>query len=82
MVPLFIVLPNSIIMKSAISTATTELLLPIGTECVICLDGPRMIALLPCKHLCLCKKCYNSSLKKCLACANEVVDIMDIVPTG
>ena len=56
--------------------------LPIGTECVICLDGPRTIALLPCKHLCLCKNCYNSSVTKCPVCAIEVVDMMDIVPTG
>ena len=69
--------------KSVTSTPTSATAeLPIGTECVICLDGPRTIALLPCKHLCLCKKCYSSSVRKCPVCSIEVVDMMDIVPAG
>ena len=66
------------------STPTSTIAdLPIGAECIICLDGPRTIVLLPCKHLCLCKKCYaKSAILTCPICATEVVDMMDIVPTG
>ena len=71
---------------SKINTSTpisTIAELPIGTECCICLDGPRTIVLLPCKHLCLCKKCYaKSAILTCPICATVVVDMMDIVPSG
>ena len=76
-------LKRQLLFKSTTSTPTSATAeLPIGTECVICLDGPRTIVLLPCKHLCLCKNCYNSGVRKCPFCSIEVVDMMDIVPTG
>ena len=53
-----------------------------GTECVICIDGPKTIVLLPCKHLCLCKGCsVGKSIKTCPICFSVVEDMMDIVPT-
>ena len=53
-----------------------------GTECVICIDGPKTIVILPCKHLCLCKGCsVGKSIKTCPICFVVVEDMMDIVPS-
>ena len=62
-------------MASSSNSTTTEPSIIDGNECVMCLDGPRTIFVMPCKHLCLCKKC---SLKKfcnelsCLFCSYGV----------
>ena len=34
-----------------------------GTRCVVCLDNPREVLLLPCGHVCVCQEC----VKRCEA---------------
>ena len=51
-------------------------------ECVICLDAKPTILLLPCKHLCLCSKCYSEdNTSQCPICVGEVESMMNIFPT-
>ena len=82
-------LKRQLLSKSSASPSTSTIAetpdnsIPIGGECVICLDGPRTVVILPCMHLCLCRKCYSSSsVKKCPVCSIEVENTMNIVPTG
>lgn len=35
-----------------------------ATLCVACLDGPREVALFPCRHLCLCQGCVEAVLER------------------
>lgn len=50
--------------------------------CIVCLDKPRSILNLPCKHVCLCKDCANklTSMKnsRCVACGTRVTERMDV----
>lgn len=39
-------------------------------ECVACLTDAREVALLPCRHLCLCKTCFRQ-VDKCPICRNN-----------
>jgi len=50
--------------------------------CVVCEDDKKQILLLPCKHMCLCKKCANAHLfktiKECPMCRATVKDSIDV----
>lgn len=51
--PLFGTLPN----KQAVAGASPACLDPEGGDCVICLSNPREVAILHCRHVCLCLSC-------------------------
>ena len=55
----------------------------VSTECLICLDGPRTVVILPCMHLCLCKNCSSKgpNVRECPICRVAVENVMNIVPT-
>lgn len=50
--------------------------------CVICLDKPKVMALIPCGHRCLCEKCsemYRKDKNKtCPECRSKIKDIIKI----
>ena len=50
---------------------------PSGDEfdvCVECIDAPKTVALLPCKHLCICGNCSKyKGLTKCPICFEEII---------
>jgi len=54
---LYGVLPHPKLLRSG--TSSTELANPTGEsgDCVICLSKPRCVAILHCRHVCLCKSC-------------------------
>lgn len=43
---------------------------PSGLSCVVCLEAPREILLLPCRHVCCCKACADR-LERCPMCRAE-----------
>ena len=47
--------------------------------CPICFTNPRTIILIPCKHLCLCRECYQQmGNKKCPICKKEYSGFVEI----
>ena len=44
-----------------------------STDCVICMEEPRCMLLLPCAHLCLCESCA-AQCKTCPICRDEVAE--------
>jgi hypothetical protein len=52
------------------------------SECIVCMDAPRSVLLLPCKHLALCSHCWLQNMKECPCCRglidSAVTDIFTI----
>ena len=38
-----------------------------SNQCVVCMDRPRSMMMVPCKHFCVCETC-SSKLRKCPLC--------------
>jgi len=55
-----------------------------NSECVICLDAKPTRLLFPCKHLCLCNRCwvsrYSSNVSVCPFCRGKVESTIEIFP--
>ena len=55
-----------------------------NNECVICLDIKPTRLLFPCKHLCLCNRCwvsqYSSNVSVCPFCRGTVESTIEIFP--
>jgi len=50
-------------------------------ECVICMTEPRNTAVLPCRHMCLCRECANVlrfQSNKCPICRSRVDTLLEI----
>jgi len=43
--------------------------------CVICLDKPKSVVIVPCGHVCICSNCRHSNLQTCPVC-RETVETM------
>ncbi|CAG9464265.1 unnamed protein product [Pedinophyceae sp. YPF-701] len=61
-----------------------------STECIICMSQARDTAVLPCRHMCMCKECAqalisptntSSTRAKCPICRRMVSNILTIVKT-
>lgn len=47
--------------------------------CIICMEKPRNLVLLPCSHLCLCKFCFSAnSISECPMCRRKVDNSLPI----
>ena len=50
--------------------------------CVMCLESRKRVALLPCKHMCLCEdcaaECLFKTLNECPMCRAEILDSMEV----
>ena len=50
--------------------------------CIVCEDAKKEVILLPCKHMCLCKKCASTCLFKtlheCPMCRAMIGDSMEV----
>jgi len=65
-----------VIMKKVIPAYVQESL---EIACIICMENPKNIVLLPCKHMCMCKQCYEqSALTLCPICRVVVQSFMEI----
>jgi hypothetical protein len=54
-----------------------------GEECVICLSDPRVVALYPCRHTCLCLDCatnLSAGGNKCPICRRQVNLLLNLKP--
>lgn len=53
---------------------------PAVSECVVCLERPSSVVLLPCRHCCLCKECSESliSLQLCPTCRAEIHEKIEV----
>ncbi|XP_052141827.1 probable E3 ubiquitin-protein ligase LUL2 [Oryza glaberrima] len=52
-----------------------------GKECVVCLSEPRDTAVLPCRHMCLCRECaqvLKYQTNKCPICRQPVEGLREI----
>ena len=50
-------------------------------DCVVCLSDPRDTAILPCRHMCVCKECaeeLRKSSNKCPICRGPVTAFLQI----
>lgn len=47
-------------------------------NCVICLDNPKDICILPCKHLCMCTECSEKIKDLCPMCRGPIVEQLKI----
>ncbi|XP_054258596.1 mitochondrial E3 ubiquitin protein ligase 1-like [Macrosteles quadrilineatus] len=46
--------------------------IPDELKCVVCLDNPREICLLPCGHVCLCEDCSDQIKEHCPMCQQVI----------
>nr|QBK85057.1 MAG: ubiquitin-protein ligase [Pithovirus LCDPAC02] len=49
-----------------------------GNVCCICLDDIRNVVILPCKHMCICKKCSKLDIEKCPLCRQNIKKYMEV----
>ncbi|XP_043724412.1 probable E3 ubiquitin-protein ligase LUL3 isoform X2 [Telopea speciosissima] len=52
-----------------------------GKECVICMTEPKDTAVLPCRHLCMCRECANelkNQSNKCPICRQAIQELLEI----
>ncbi|XP_042514105.1 probable E3 ubiquitin-protein ligase LUL4 [Macadamia integrifolia] len=52
-----------------------------GKECVICMTEPKDTAVLPCRHLCMCRECANElkhQSNKCPICRQAIEELLEI----
>jgi len=57
--------------RSHQSKSETEL------ACVVCLEAPRQILLMPCRHVCCCKEC-SERLERCPMCRTETTSLAEV----
>ncbi|CAA6663509.1 unnamed protein product [Spirodela intermedia] len=53
----------------------------LGKECVICMSEPRDTAVMPCRHMCMCRECaktFRLHSSKCPICRQPVQELMEI----
>lgn len=46
--------------------------LPSEVRCIVCMENPREIILLPCKHVCLCEDCAEKISRMCPVCNKRI----------
>lgn len=55
---------------------------PPDTDCAVCLERPKDLLLLPCRHLCVCSTCWQmmqqNNLVQCPICNQAVVNAMQV----
>ncbi|KAG6435518.1 hypothetical protein SASPL_100392 [Salvia splendens] len=52
-----------------------------GKECVVCMTEPKDIALLPCRHMCMCSNCAKAlrlQSNKCPICRENIEAVLEI----
>jgi hypothetical protein len=52
-----------------------------STECVVCMSAPKDMAVLPCRHLCMCTACatnHHASSDKCPICRQQVQGLVQL----
>ncbi len=52
--------------------------IPEGNACIICLNGKREYACIPCGHKCMCDKCKSNDLHTCPICRRDITMICRI----
>jgi len=50
---------------------------PEALACVVCLEAPRKILLMPCRHVCCCKDCAER-LERCPMCRTETTSLAEV----
>ncbi|RLN31488.1 hypothetical protein BBJ28_00025769, partial [Nothophytophthora sp. Chile5] len=63
------------------AAGNSEIEIPEGAECIICLSEPRNTTVLPCRHMCLCSACAETLRKSsstCPICRTQVEALLQI----
>lgn len=48
-----------------------------GSMCVVCMDAPLEMVLIPCRHMCVCEDC-SKQLISCPMCRQTVEDALKV----
>lgn len=52
----------------------------ISNQCIICMDGPKCVVLMPCKHFCVCEACAGL-IQQCPVCRKKIIHTLTIFNT-
>lgn len=48
-------------------------------RCVVCIDKPKSVALVPCGHVCMCDGCARrSEISRCPICRHDITSTMAV----
>src|SRR6185312_17017059 len=70
------------VQKSTETDSKSEAKEKCDLSCVACLDEPRAVVLYPCRHVALCKMCFeqiNRSGKECPICRSSISTALDVI---
>lgn len=66
---------------NSVESTTEEDNITTEDECVVCLSQPRVVILLPCRHLCLCLECLGQ-VDKCPTCRASISEYLAFNDNG
>lgn len=64
--------PDTTGQRKANRTKVADQNLPMEVRCIVCMENPREIILLPCNHVCLCEDCAEKIDRKCPVCKGSI----------
>mmetsp|Transcript_23023 Transcript_23023/g.30057 ORF Transcript_23023/g.30057 Transcript_23023/m.30057 type:complete len:573 (-) Transcript_23023:328-2046(-) len=64
--------------SNEVFVAETDELKPTPILCCVCLENPKSVVILPCKHLCLCDMCASADLESCPMCRILIEDKLSV----
>ena len=70
--------PDVAAVHAKLQEAFMEVSAKSGPECVVCLDGEAVVAILPCGHRCVCEGCATLQMTQCPMCRQPVQDMKRI----
>ena len=70
--------PDVAAVHAKLQEAFMEVSVKSGSECVVCLEGEAVVAILPCGHRCVCEGCATLQMTQCPMCRQPVQDMKRI----
>ena len=64
--------PDILDIHAELQEAFVEASTKSGTECVVCLEGEAVLAIMPCGHRCVCEGCATLQIPRCPMCRQPV----------
>jgi serine/threonine protein kinase len=70
--------PDMPAIHTKLQGAFSEVSTKSGSECVVCLEGEAVVAIMPCGHRCVCEGCATLQMLQCPMCRQPVQDMKRI----